>query len=422
MESKKKRVLTIFTLGLLSAIGPFSIDMYLPGFPDMAASLNTTISRVTLSISSFFIGISVGQLIYGPLLDRFGRKIPLYIGLTIYFASSVYCVFVNDVDSLIAIRFVQALGSCSGMVAARALVRDLFPVNENAKVFSLLMLVIAVSPIIAPTLGGQITLAFGWHGIFISLAVISLLTLMAVLFWLPDGRPGDPDLSLKPGPITKGFITVAKVPKFFTYALAGALASSGLYSYIAGSPHVFMELYQVTDKQYGWIFGIIAMGLVLASQMNTLLLRKFTSEKITLVALCCQVITGLALVVMTSFQWIDLYSMIVFIWIYLATQGLIFPNTSALALSPFTKNAGAASALMGAVQLGIGALATALVSALNNKTALPMVGVMALCASSALIVLMVGRRIVNKEPVADFSDEPPVRKKVIVGVTNHAEV
>lgn len=422
MESKKKRVLAIFTLGLLSAIGPFSIDMYLPGFPDMAASLNTSISRVTLSISSFFIGISVGQLIYGPLLDRFGRKIPLYIGLIIYFASSIYCVFVNDVDSLIAVRFVQALGSCSGMVAARALVRDLFPVNENAKVFSLLMLVIAVSPIIAPTLGGHITAAFGWHGIFILLAAISLLTLLAVMFWLPDGRSGDPELSLKPGPISKGFIAVARVPKFFTYALAGALASSGLYSYIAGSPYVFMELYHVTDKQYGWIFGTIAMGLVLASQMNTLLLRKFTSEKITVVALVCQVITGLALVILTSFHWINMYSMIALIWVYLATQGLIFPNTSALALSPFSKNAGAASALMGAVQLGIGALATVMVSALSNQTALPMVGVMGLCASSALVVLLIGRRFVKDEPTEDIQANSGVFTTRVAEVSDHAEV
>ena len=147
----------IFTLGLLSAIGPFSIDMYLPGFPDIAKSLHTTVGHIGLSLSSFFVGISVGQLIYGPLLDRYGRKIPLYIGLAIYFLSSVWCVFVGDANTLIFARFVQALGSCAGMVAARALVRDIFPVKENAKVFSLLMLVVAVSPIVAPTVGGYIS-------------------------------------------------------------------------------------------------------------------------------------------------------------------------------------------------------------------------------------------------------------------------
>lgn len=402
MEKMKNRFLTIFTLGLLSAIGPFSIDMYLPGFPDMAASMNTTIAHIGLSLSSFFIGISVGQLVYGPLLDRFGRKIPLYTGLVLYFVTSIYCAFITNADTLIAARFFQALGSCAGMVAARALVRDLFPVNENAKVFSMLMLVIAVSPIIAPTFGGFITAHFGWHSIFITLAAISFVTFLAVFFWLPAGRKPDREMSLLPKSIMKGFLSVSRVPMFYTYALTSALASSGLYSYIAGSPFVFMKLYRVSEKQYGWIFAIIAMGLVLASQLNTLLLRKFTSEKITIIALACQVATGLSLVMATYFGWLNLYSTIVLIWLYLATQGLIFPNTSALALSPFAKNAGTASALMGAVQLGIGALATAIVSALNETSAMPMVAVMCTCASSAFIVLLIGRSVIKRNEVQPY--------------------
>src|ERR1700680_4153600 len=153
---KKKRAPTIFVLGLLAAIGPFSIDMYLPGFPDIATHLHTTVSLISLSLSSFFIGISAGQLLYGPLLDRFGRKRPLYIGLSIYLLASIGCILVVTADSLIILRFIQALGGCVGMVASRAMVRDLFDVKDNARVFSLLMLVVAVSPIIAPTLGGYI--------------------------------------------------------------------------------------------------------------------------------------------------------------------------------------------------------------------------------------------------------------------------
>ncbi len=148
----KKRILVILILGLLSALGPFSIDLYLPGFPEIARDLNSTTGRVALSLSSYFIGVSIGQLIYGPLLDRFGRRTPLLIGLFIYLFASLFIVYVTSVDSLILARFVQALGGCAGMVAARALVRDLFPVTETAKIFSLLMLVIAVSPIVAPTL------------------------------------------------------------------------------------------------------------------------------------------------------------------------------------------------------------------------------------------------------------------------------
>jgi DHA1 family bicyclomycin/chloramphenicol resistance-like MFS transporter len=388
----RERFFTIFTLGLLSAMGAFSIDMYLPGFPDIARDLNTTVAHITLSITSFFIGISVGQMIYGPLLDRFGRKKPLYIGLMVYLVTSIACAYAPTANALIGIRFLQALGSCAGMVASRALVRDIFPVKENAKIFSLLMLVLALSPIVAPTLGGYVTAAFGWQSIFCIRSTIAGLTLLLVLFKLPEGRKPDTSLSLLPRPIINGFLEVTKVPQFYTYAFAGAIASSGLYAYIAGSPFVFMELYHVTEKQYGWIFAIIAMGLIVASQVNTLLLRRYSSEQIIRVTLFCQCLAGIALVLGTHFHFLGLYSTIFLIWVFLSTQGFAFPNSSALSLAPFTRNAGTASALMGALQLGIGAISTALVSLLNNGTAMPMAAVMCACAVGSFLVLMIGRR------------------------------
>src|SRR5882757_4465455 len=169
-QPKRKSFFIILILGLLSAIGPFSIDMYLPGFPAIAASLKTTVAEVTLSLSSFFIGISAGQFLYGPLLDRFGRKKPLYAGIGLYLAASACCAMARSVELLIILRLFQALGACACLVASRALVRDLFPVDQNARVFSQLMLVIAVSPIIAPTLGGYLTASLGWRYIFIVLA------------------------------------------------------------------------------------------------------------------------------------------------------------------------------------------------------------------------------------------------------------
>lgn len=388
----KKRTLVILILGLLSALGPFSIDLYLPGFPEIARDLNSTTGRVALSLSSYFVGVSLGQMIYGPLLDRFGRRIPLLVGLFIYLFASVFIVYVTSVDSLILARFIQALGGCAGMVAARALVRDLFPVTETAKIFSLLMLVIAVSPIVAPTLGGFATAHWGWNSIFIILAVLAALNILLVYFWLPLGAPPDTSMSLKPRPIFNSFWTVFKTPQFYTYTLTGSFAASGLYAYIAGSPHVFMELYGVSEKQYGWIFGIIAMGLVTASQINTLLLKKYTSQQIVKVTLICQVIAGALLFFGTIFHLIEMYSMIVLAFLFLSTQGFAFPNTSALALAPFEKSAGTASALMGAFQLGIGALITALVSMLSDETPLPMTGVMFLCAIVSLGMLFLGNR------------------------------
>jgi DHA1 family bicyclomycin/chloramphenicol resistance-like MFS transporter len=398
----RERFFTIFTLGLLSAMGAFSIDMYLPGFPDIARDLHTTVAHITLSITSFFIGISVGQMIYGPLLDKFGRKKPLVIGLIVYLFTSVACAFAPTADALIGIRFLQALGSCAGMVASRALVRDIFPVKENAKIFSLLMLVLALSPIIAPTLGGYVSAAFGWQTIFYILAGIAGITLLLTLFKLPEGRKPELTLSLKPKPIINGFLEVSKVPQFYTYAFAGAIASSGLYAYIAGSPFVFMEIYHVSEKQYGWIFAFVAMGLITASQINTLLLRKYSSEQIIKATLFCQCLTGIALVLGTWFHILGLFSTIFLIWVFLSTQGFAFPNSSALSLAPFTKNAGTASALMGAIQLGIGAISTALVSILNNGTAMPMAAVMCACAVGSFLVLIIGRRRIGMQKEISF--------------------
>src|SRR5919112_465546 len=179
MENKT-RSLFIFILGLLSAIGPFSIDMYLPGFPAIAANLHTTVDRVAYSLSSFFVGICLGQLLCGPLLDRFGRKKPLCIGLVLYILASIGCSLSKSVEVLIAFRFLQALGGCVGMVATNAIVRDVFPVDENAKIFSLLILILGVSPILAPTLGSYIIAAWGWEPVFIILAVMGALILLAV--------------------------------------------------------------------------------------------------------------------------------------------------------------------------------------------------------------------------------------------------
>ncbi|MBS1667122.1 MAG: multidrug effflux MFS transporter [Bacteroidetes bacterium] len=384
----------VLILGLLSAIGPFSIDMYLPAFPDIASGLHSTVASVTLSLSSFFIGISIGQLIYGPLLDKYGRKRPLYIGLIVYLFASVGCALASSVDALIVIRLLQALGGCVGMVAARAMVRDFFEVKENAKIFSLLMLVVAVSPIIAPTLGGYVTAALGWRYVFVVLIIIVAIIIVGIYFFLPESRKPDRSLSLKPSNILQSFITVFQHPQFYTYAFTGSIAAAGLYAYIGGSPYVFMEIFKVSEKQYGWIFALIAMGLIGSSQLNSVLLKTYQSEQIIRVALICQTVTGLTLFLAALFGKLELFSTIFLIFIFLCCQGFTFPNSSALSLAPFSHNAGTASALMGAIQMGIGAFTSALVSLFHNHTALPMTGVMACCALGSLTVLTIGKRMI----------------------------
>ncbi|MEI8075338.1 MAG: multidrug effflux MFS transporter [Bacteroidota bacterium] len=396
-NKSQKQFYLILILGLLTAIGPLSIDMYLPAFPDIAKGLNTSVASVMLSLSSFFIGISVGQLIYGPLLERYGRKKPLYFGLIIYAIAAIGCASTLTVNGLIIFRLFQALGGCVGMVAARAMVRDLFEVKDNAKVFSTLMLVVAVSPIIAPTLGGYITAYLGWRYIFGMLIIVISLILIAVYFLLPESKKPDTNFSLRPSAIAASYISIIKNSQFAIYTFTGAIAYAGLYSYISGSPYVFMVIYGVSEKYYGWIFAIIAGGLISASQLNNFLLRKYRSEQIIKAALYFQNTIGIVLAATAILGMHHLYLTILLIMLFLCCQGFIFPNASALSMAPFAQNAGSASALMGFIQMSVGALMSAMVSVLQNGTAIPMTAVMATCSISASLLYALGkRRVINR--------------------------
>jgi DHA1 family bicyclomycin/chloramphenicol resistance-like MFS transporter len=390
--TKQKYFFLILLLGTLTALGPFSIDMYLPGFPAIAKNLHTTVARVALSLSSFFVGISAGQLLYGPLLDRFGRKKPLYFGLLLYVVSSAGCLAVHSIEQLIVLRFVQAIGSCAAAVASVTLVRDLFPVKDSAKVFALLMLVVGVSPMVAPTVGGYVSAAFGWQAVFLMLGAIGALLLVATFFWLPDNYKPDLTLSLKPRPILTNFWAVLREPQFTTYAFTGAISFSGLFAYVSGSPLVFMDIYHVDGKVYGWIFAFLSIGLIGSSQINSQLLRKYQSEQIVLAALTCQSIIACIFLILTSTNIVGLGGTVALLFLYLCCLGFTNPNTSALSLAPFTRNAGSASALMGAIQMALGALASVSVSLFNTHSAVPMVTIMAVTALSALLVLLVSRK------------------------------
>jgi len=405
MTDKRKYFMLILMLGSLTALGPFSIDMYLPAFPIIARDLHTTTEQVAVSLSSFFIGISLGQLLYGPLLDRFGRKKPLYIGLGVYILASLGCVFATHLNDLIILRGIQAVGSCAAAVASVAMVRDLFPVKDSAKVFALLMLVVGVSPMIAPTVGSYITVLFGWHAIFYILLSLGLLNLISSIFWLPDSYVPDTELSLKPIPILKNFLSVIVEPQFYTYALTGAIAFSGLFAYVAGSPVVFMEVFKVSTEMYGWIFAILSVGLIGSSQVNSFLLKKYSSEQIIFFALACQLIITIFFLAGALNNLFDLTQTIILLFLFLCCLGFTNPNAAALSLAPFKKNAGSASALMGAIQMGLGAIASSVLSMFAVKSSIPMVAVMCLTSIVAFLMLIIGRkRIVNKVAVDPDSE------------------
>ncbi|HEY5691140.1 MAG TPA: multidrug effflux MFS transporter [Cyclobacteriaceae bacterium] len=395
MKRKQFYFFTILILGGLATISPFSIDMYLPGFTAIAKDLNTTIDQVQLSLTSYMLGISIGQMFYGPLLDRFGRKRPLYIGLLIYIFSSIGCALTLSVESLIVIRFLQAIGGCVGMVAAQALVRDLFPINKSAQVFSLIILVIAISPMVAPTLGGYVTAAFGWHWVFIILAIIALLVMASVYFYLPDGKKPDISISLRPKSVLANYFLVSKQPQFLLYTLAGGIAMAGPFAYIVSSSDVYMNLYHLTEQQYGWAFAFVATGMIGSTQLNHLLLAHFRSQQLVKVALVLQTLVGIVLLVGTYYHAYGLYSFTLLVFLFVATHGIMSPNITALSMAPFIKHAGSASALLGSFRLGVGAFVSALVSILHDGTSMPMTFIMLCCSLIGLILLNSGLAVVR---------------------------
>lgn len=387
----------IITLGSLIGLNPFSIDMYLPGFASIAASLSTDVATVGLSLASFFAGICIGQLFYGPIMDRFGRKKPLLIGLSTYLIASIGCAFVTTVEQLIFLRFLQALGGCAGMVASRAMVRDIFPASENAKVFSLLILVMGVAPIIAPAIGGLIVTTLDWHAIFVVLALITAAVMFAVWKFLPESRGSDKTVSLHPVKVLIEYVRVTKNPRFMLYTFAMSFATAALFGYITSSPFIFMELYGLSEFQYSTAFSLCAFCLIAGSQVNRFLLKRMTDAQI---ASRTSVLFLLASLILTTAFLITippLVFVLVCIGSFMFLLGIMNPNTSALAITSVSHNIGMASALTGFVQMGLSAVMAGLVSGLSDGTAKPMAISILVCAAISLVCIFLAGSV-SKNP------------------------
>jgi DHA1 family bicyclomycin/chloramphenicol resistance-like MFS transporter len=408
MEAHPRSTLIIWILGALATVSPFAIDLYLPAFADLARDFKTSQARISLSISSYFIGMALGQILYGPLLDRFGRKPPLYAGLLIFLVSSMGCMLAKNIELLVAFRFVQALGGSVAWVAAVAMVRDFFPVAQSARIFSLLVLILGVSPLLAPTAGVAIVGAWGWQAVFLALAVIVVLILLLVLFLLPEGQKADASVSLRLRPISATFLSILKEPQFSTYSFAGAFSFATLFIYVAGSPVIFMEGYRLSREIYGILFAALSLGFIGASQFNVLLSRYVASDKIVRSALITQVATSMVFLAMALGGWLSVYFTPVFIFICLACIGLGNPNASALALAPFNRNIGSASALMGFIQIGIAAVSSAGVGLFESGGIVPVVILLAATSSIALVILLLGSQKIGRLPDTENSAPPLV--------------
>jgi len=395
-EIKASNRTIIWILGALATVTPFAIDMYLPAFTQIAEDFGSTPAVISLSVSSYFIGMALGQILYGPLLDRFGRKRPLYVGLIIFIIASVGCMQSHDVATMVTFRFFQALGGSVAWVGAMAMVRDFFPVEESARIFSLLVLILGVSPLLAPTFGGFIITTFGWQSIFIILAAIVLIILIVVFYYLPEGHAPDPTISLRAGPMIETFLNILKNPQFSTYTFAGAFSFATLFIYVAGSPIIFMEIYHVSPKEYGGIFALLSVGFIGSSQLNILVTRKHTSDKIFRVALFCQVLAGALFFLGVSTNSFGLYGTIAMFFICLCCLGFINPNANALALAPFTRTIGSASALMGCTQIGVAGLSSFGVGLFNAIDAVPIVTLILATSSIALVILIFGLKRIGR--------------------------
>lgn len=376
-------------LGGLTALGPLSIDLYLPALPAIGAEFTVDTAAVELSLSSFFAGFAIGQLVAGPIVDRLGRVRPLQVALAIYVLASLGCALAPSNELLIACRFLQALGGATAVVVPRAIVRDLRSGNAAVHMLSRLMLVMGVAPIVAPLLGGWILHAFGWRAIFVALAGFGALALVASTLALRSRVTPRPQGPLR---MAAQIAALAREPDFRTYALCGAFTSAGMFAYISGSSFVFIEVHHVDPRHYGWFFGANALGLIAASQLNRLLVGRFSSEQVLRGAMTLA--TAAALTVL-AVVWTDtggLWGVAGALFVFVSTLGVVAPNATAMALERHGERAGLASAVLGSLQFVVAATASWAVSALHDDTATPMAAVIAGASCLALLCFALRRR------------------------------
>lgn len=374
----------VLILGVLTAFGPMSIDMYLPALPGIAREFGSTTAAAQLTLSAFFVGLALGQLVYGPVMDRWGRKPPLYAGLVLYLGASAGAALAPSMDALIACRFVQALGACAGMVVSRTIVRDLFDHRSSARVLSLLMLIMGVAPILAPLAGSALMSVAGWRTIFVLLAVFGAVCWALTFAGLPETRPAG-----TPRPTVRTTLHVyaglLRHRAFVGYTLAGGLAGSGMLAYISGSSFVFIDVYGLTPTGYAWLFGTNAAGLIGSSQINRYLLHRHAPDRLLRWGNACNASFGVLLAVAAVTGWGGPHGIAVCLFAFVASLGFIFPNAAAGAMAPFGDRAGSASALMGTLQFGIATVMGALVGHFHDGTAVPMAIVIACCGGSAFL-------------------------------------
>ena len=360
-------------LGLLSAIGPFAIDMYLPALPAIGQSLGADVTAVQLSLTAFFLSLGVGQLLYGPVSDMLGRKPPLYFGLVVFTLASIGCALATSIATLIVLRFIQGLGAAAGMAIPRAVVRDLHTGNEAARLMSLLILVFSVSPILAPLAGSAVIAVTGWRGVFWGVTLAGLAGLVLIYTLLDETRPASDRVESSLGSALRAYGVLLRDTHYLGLVFIGSSAMAGFFVYLAGSPFVLINHYGLTPTMYSLAFSVNAIAFIGASQFTGALGERFGLVRVVKMAATASGVVMLALLAYYLAGGDQLAVLMVLYFIASAFMGLVIPTTSVLALEKHGAIAGTASALLGTLQMLTGAAAMGVVGLFSNGKPLPMV-------------------------------------------------
>lgn len=363
-------------LGAITALGPLTIDFYLPALPQMTRDLASSESMVQLTLTASVLGLAIGQALLGPTSDVLGRRTPLLAGLALYALASAACALAPNVGILVAARFVQALAGAAGQVVARAIVRDLVSGREIARLLSLLMLVTGAAPILAPVLGGQMVGLMGWRGIFWLLAVFGVALGVVVAVVLPETLAAHNRRQGGPVAAVHAYVMLLKDRAFVGYALVGGIGFAAMFAYLSGSSFVYQQVFGVSPQWFGVLFGMNGLALVACSQLNRPLVRRFPVRAVLTAGQTVGLVGGLLLLVVAAFPFFGLPGVVVALILAVGSRGLVMPNCTALCLNRHPDAAGSASALMGTMQFGIGAAMGPLVTLNEVQSAMPMAIVM----------------------------------------------
>ncbi len=381
-------------LGLITAVGPFAIDMYLPALPSIGGALHATPAAVQMSLMVFFIALGVCQLIYGPLSDIFGRKVPIYVGLAIFTVGSVGCALAPNVNVLIGFRVLQALGACAGMVVPRAIARDLYTGHDATRLMSLLMLVVSISPLLAPLTGSFIIAGFGWRGVFWALTVAGAITFLLAATQLRETREIHHRADSSWASVFAAYRKLLTDPAFLGLTLVGAFGVSSFFIYLASASFVITNHYGLTPTMFSLCFALNAAAFFGFSQLTARMTAKYGLTRVIRVAVSGFAIAMSILAVLFVAGADSLALMMIFLFVGYGFLGLVLPTTAVLSVENHGAIAGAASALMGALQFGVGAAVMAVSGVFADGAPKPMVVGIAI---SAVIAFVIARFTLNSE-------------------------